>query len=270
MKAKDPVGQKRLRMVAIGDMKEKLKKIKTSIKRFLRLFQVDWVDSFRINIKLPIRQFIKFPILVYRCKIDCLKGSVIIDSPKVSFGMIRLGLKTSGMCGRNNEINLYILGGVKFKGPGYMGNNSVIEVGKDGLLELGCNFGITGGIKIASRKHISIGDNFSSSWDVGVYDTDFHTLVNPTTGQANTPDKEIILGDDVWLCQRAVVLKGTHLPNRSIVACGAIINRDYSNETNNTIYAGCPAKPVKRDVTRKEFYDFETNPMINIVEYLHL
>lgn len=151
-----------------------------------------------------------------------------------------------------------------------MGNNSAIEVGKNGLIEFGKNFGITGCFRIASRKHISIGDNFSSSWDVGVYDTDFHTLVNSSTGQTNTPDMEVLIGDDVWLCQRTVVLKGTCLPNRSIVACGAIINRDYSNEANNIIYAGCPAKPVKHDVTRKEFFDFETNPMINIVEYLHL
>lgn len=38
--------------------------------RLTRFLHVDWFNSFRINSKLPFRQFIKFPILVYNCKLS--------------------------------------------------------------------------------------------------------------------------------------------------------------------------------------------------------
>ena len=151
-----------------------------------------------------------------------------------------------------------------------MGNNSALEVAKSGIIEFGRNFGITSSFRLACRKKISIGDNFSASWDVQIFDTDFHTMVNLETGECSMDTKEIFIGNDVWLANRVTVLKGSNIPDRSIVACNSVFNKDKSEETLNTIFAGCPARMVKKGWTRKEFKDFETNPIENIVEYLHL
>ena len=151
-----------------------------------------------------------------------------------------------------------------------MGNGSALEVAQSGIVEFGKNFGITSSFRLACRKKISIGDNFSSSWDVQIFDTDFHTMVNLKTGEYSIDTKEVFIGNDVWLANRVTVLKGAYIPNRSIVACNSIFNKNMPDETSNTIFAGCPARPIKTGWTRKEFKDFETNPMQNIVEYLHL
>lgn len=79
-----------------------------------KLLLVDWVNTIRVNSKLPFKQFVKMPILVYGCKIDKL-NSIKIQSSNIQFGMIRLGLRTIGLCGNKNSINLKISGGGDFQ-----------------------------------------------------------------------------------------------------------------------------------------------------------
>ena len=237
-------------------------------KIIIKFTKVDIINTLKVNRKLPLKQFVKFPIWIYRGHVDCLKGFIKIDNDRITTGMIRLGLKTSGMCGAHNGINLDIKGGVIFKGPGYMGNNSVIECGANGVITFGKNFGITGLFRIASRRKITIGDNFSSSWNVGVYDTDFHNMVKTDTKQTLEGNKKVEIGDDCWLCQNVTVLKGTVLPRRTTVSCMSLVNKDFKEE--NTILAGLPAKIVKRNTTREEFINFEKQPIDNIIKYLCL
>lgn len=157
-----------------------------------------------------------------------------------------------------------------FKGPGYMGNGSAIEVGKDGLIIFGKNFGITSSFRIVSRKKITIGDNFSSSWEVQVFDTDFHEMEHVVTGERNISTKEIVIGNDVWLGNRCTVLKGAYIPSRSTVACNSVFLEHSCKNEQNVIYAGIPARPVKTGWTRVEFLHFAKNPIENIVEFLNL
>ncbi len=42
---------------------------------------------------LPIRQAIRLPILLYKPKFKKLKGKIIIDSPKLKYGMVKLGFE---------------------------------------------------------------------------------------------------------------------------------------------------------------------------------
>jgi hypothetical protein len=83
---------------------------KNLIKNIIKFLRTDIISTIRINAKLPFRQFLKFPVWIYGGTIDSLKGYVKIDNSQVSPGMIRLGLKTSGMCGKRNGINLDISG----------------------------------------------------------------------------------------------------------------------------------------------------------------
>lgn len=248
--------------------------LRALIKHFIRtqrnIFYVDWIDTIRINAKLPFKQFIKIPIWVYNCKIENLSGHIRLSSTYIHPGMIRLGLKTSGICGNKNEININIARMIEFTGPGYLGNHSSIEIGKKGFLRFGENFGITAAFKICSRKCIEIGDNFSSAWEVSIFDTDFHTMINTETGELNEPERAIHIGNDVWCCQRVTILKGTHIPDRSIIASNSLVNTQFKDISPNTIYAGNPAKPIKSKWTRLEFKQFETEPIIDITHFLHL
>lgn len=81
------------------------------LKIIIKFTKVDIINTLKVNSKLPVKQFVKFPIWIYRGHVDCLKGFIKIDNDRITTGMIRLGLKTSGMCGVHNGINLDIQGG---------------------------------------------------------------------------------------------------------------------------------------------------------------
>lgn len=249
-----------------------LKIIYNKTKKIIELLRIDFFNTIRINAKLPLKQAIKLPIVVYHSKIDSLKGKIIIDSTKISFNMISLGKRTSILNIRKNGIGICLSSGSKlvFKGPGYMGNDSSIETRSNGILTFGKNFGITASFKIACEKRIDIGDNFSSSWEVGIYDTDFHFLYDIEKNMQLNCSENIFIGHDVWICNRCTILKGSYLPNRSIVATNSLVNRSFKNEPNNSIYAGVPAKFIKTGFTRKEFYEFEKQPIENIVKLLNI
>jgi Acetyltransferase (isoleucine patch superfamily) len=186
--------------------------------------------------------------------------------------MLRIGLRTSGLHLSNSGISINIKKGgcLIFKGPGYMGNNSAIEIQQNGNIIFGKNFGITSTFKIASRKSITIGDNFSSSWEVNIFDTDFHALYDTNNDIFIDQDDNVYIGNDVWLCQRVTILKGSFIPTRSIIASNSLVNRSFEGMPLNSLYAGLPAKLIKSGLTRKEFRLFEISEMKNIIEYLEL
>ena len=56
-------------------------------------------------------------------------------------------------------------------------------------------------------------------------------------------DQDVIIEDDIWVGSRAVILKGVRIGRGSIIAAGAIVNKDVPPYT---IVAGVPAKVVHR------------------------
>ena len=77
-------------------------------------------------------------------------------------------------------------------------------------------------------------------------DTDFHNTINLETGKISMINKPIIIGDRVWLGMRSVVLKGSNIPNGSIVAANSLVNKSYDIE--NCLLAGNPAEIRKMNV----------------------
>ena len=55
-------------------------------------------------------------------------------------------------------------------------------------------------------------------------------------------EKDIIVGNDVWLGANAVILAGVTIGNGSVIAAGSVVNKDIKEYT---IAAGVPAKPLK-------------------------
>lgn len=45
--------------------------------RLLNILSVDLLNTIRVNSQLPFKQFIKFPIWVYKCKVDSLPPPIM-------------------------------------------------------------------------------------------------------------------------------------------------------------------------------------------------
>ena len=54
--------------------------------------------------------------------------------------------------------------------------------------------------------------------------------------------KPIYIGNNCWLANRVSVMKGTVLPDYSILAAGSMLNRDYSSVSEKgNFFSGTPA-----------------------------
>ncbi len=111
-------------------------------------------------------------------------------------------------------------------------------IGDDTFVGHNCTFVI--------GKSIHIGRGCLLSTDVALRDFDGHPL-DPVDRAAGLPAasnevRPIVIGDNVWIGSRAIVLKGVTIGDNSIVATGAIVTRDVPP---NVVVAGNPARVVK-------------------------
>lgn len=109
-------------------------------------------------------------------------------------------------------------------------------------------------VRIGSRCHlwagprdgkVIIGDDVLFGPEVMLTAATYrHELGNPVTNQPMS-EGDIVIGDNVWLATRAIVLPGTTIGAGSIVAAGAVVKGDFPPMS---IIAGAPAKIVSARV----------------------
>ena len=112
------------------------------------------------------------------------------------------------------------------------------------LLSIGADTGISGGSFCAARS-VVIGERCLFGADVVVTDTDFHSL-DPQGRRYNADSAAIgsspvVIGDDVFVGTGALVLKGVHIGNGSVVGARAVVTRDVPP---GVIVAGNPARVI--------------------------
>lgn len=93
------------------------------------------------------------------------------------------------------------------------------------------------GTEIVAGQSVSIGRDCKIARDVIVMDTDQHAL--PGLGLTCSP---VQIDDRVWIGARAIVLKGVHIGQDSVVAAGAVVTRDVPARS---IVAGVPARVIR-------------------------
>lgn len=218
------------------------------------LFRIDWINTFRFNFKyFSPRVAILFPCILYRSKIIALEGKVeLLSTPKT--GMVKLGKM---MVPINQDAVGFVYenrGGILKIGKGEIGSGSAISIQKGAELRFEDHFHATSRARIVCASNISIGKSFRLGWDCLLMDTDWHSVYNIFTEEYSSKTKGIEIGNYVWLANGVSVMKGTYIPNFAIVAGKSLVNRKLEDEYS--IYAGSPAKLVKKGVVRDEFVSF--------------
>lgn len=66
----------------------------------------------------------------------------------------------------------------------------------------------------------------------------------------NHAEQKVVIGDGVWLAANVIVCPGVSIAEESIVAAGAVVCKDLLDP--GCLYAGNPAKKIKRLTTRNE------------------
>jgi maltose O-acetyltransferase len=98
------------------------------------------------------------------------------------------------------------------------------------------NTSVVASERIEIGAHCQIGDH------VAIYDSDFHEIAPATRTRSAGPSAPVIIGNNVWLGSRVIVLKGVTIGDNSIVGAMGLVTRSIPP---NSIAAGVPAKVIR-------------------------
>jgi acetyltransferase-like isoleucine patch superfamily enzyme len=115
--------------------------------------------------------------------------------------------------------------------PLYTNFGKHIKIGKNVFINHACSFLDMGGITI--EDDVQIGPKVNLI-------TENH-LVDPSE-RKNLDLKPVVIKRNVWIGAGATILPGVTIGENSIVAAGAVVNKDVAA---NTIVGGVPAKVIK-------------------------
>ncbi len=91
-----------------------------------------------------------------------------------------------------------------------------------------------------------IGKNAQIGRDISIRTSDGHAIFNLGESLPYNEPEDVIIGDDVWIAQRAVILKGSKVSSNSIIGAYSLVNKKFEEE--GVIVAGNPAKIIKRNI----------------------
>lgn len=136
--------------------------------------------------------------------------------------------------------SVYRLAGIK------VGNNvricSSARILGNGSLSIGDNTWIGHETLIICSSNVIIGSNVDIAPRVFI-GTGTHEIDLNTPGIAgNGISKDIIIGDGCWLGAGSIILPGTELGEKTVVAAGAVVNKSFSSYL---VVGGVPAKVIK-------------------------
>jgi len=163
-------------------------------------------------------------------------NAIVENRGRFLFG-IKSGLETSTVPGsfmleKNSKL---ILDGKVVVGQGvrlHLREKAVLKL-EDVIIN--CNS------SIFCDNYISIGKGTIIGWNVDILDSDRHYVVRENFEVT----KPILIGPHVWIGARAMILKGVTIGSGSVVACGAVVNK---NVPENTLVGGVPARIIKKDI----------------------
>ncbi len=216
----------------------------TILKRIRKFLAVNWCKTIYVNFKLlPLSKAKKLPIYIRRnVKLVAMEGIIDIVS-SVRPGMITFGGGPVMIFDqRTNRTLIELHGKLKFLGTAHFGKGSVLSVGPNGYCEIGDQFSISAASKIVCFNKVILKEKVLLSWDILILDSDFHSTINTKTNIINDNiSKPIIIGDNSWIGNSSIILKGTIIPNNTVVGAMSLLNKDYSEFPENSLLAGNPA-----------------------------
>ena len=132
---------------------------------------------------------------------------------------------------------------------------TVVSKRDEGSITIGDYCLISPGTRISSQVGITIGDNCMFASNVYCSDSDWHSIYNRT--RPFRASAKVILEDNVWIGDGAIICKGVTIGKNSVIGAGAVVSRDIPA---NSIAVGVPAKVVKtinpnrKMITREDMF----------------
>jgi acetyltransferase-like isoleucine patch superfamily enzyme len=165
-------------------------------------------------------------------KFKSIQGKAKIEFPFNIMGEQYISIGANFISRKNLKLRAFD----EFNGVQFSPN---IEIGDNVQIEHDCHIGCI--------NHITIGKNVLIASGVYISDhmhgnPDYSDIKLPPISRTLSSKGPVIIGDNVWIGERAVILPNVTIGESSIVAANAVVTR---NIPSFTIVAGVPAKIIK-------------------------
>lgn len=100
------------------------------------------------------------------------------------------------------------------------------------------------GFKAQIHGKVIIGNNVMMGPEVSIW-TRNHVMDRvdiPMIEQGASQEKPVTIGNDVWICSRAIILPGVNVGNGSVIGAGAVVTKDVPDYA---VVAGNPARIIR-------------------------
>jgi len=191
---------------------------------------------------LPFHQAIKLPIFIsYRLKLRDMRGTITIDQCKT--GIIQIGFNSFGFIVGHGEALWSSTADIRFEGKARFACNPKLRLA--GSLVFGHEFEAGHDFTLMCQNNISFGTHSLFSWNVTIMDCDGHRIFDENNVEINAP-RPIHIGSQAWVGCHVTILKGSILPEGTIVAAHTVVTKKIDEKA--CVIAGNPCRIVKRNV----------------------
>jgi acetyltransferase-like isoleucine patch superfamily enzyme len=170
-----------------------------------------------------------------------LHGEIRIGGSRNSFTVGRHALSSGVKISLGNRCTVQI-------GENCNLGNLLIHAVRDAQISIGSNTIFNGFTRLLlhekGRIDIGAGCLFASEIDVTV--SDMHSIIDVQSRQRINPARDVTIEDRVWIGQRTMILKGSHIEAGSIIGAAALVTGHVAGDSLAT---GVPARVVRSGVT---------------------
>lgn len=207
---------------------------------------LDLPKTIWLNFKVfDFRQAVIFPVLISRkVKIaEIHRGSIIVSNNAKPFS-IKIGIEGVDGVTDSRRGYLSIRNNAKICFIGKASLSKGISIRNSGIVCFGNNFYCNCNLSIVCSHCITFGDDCILGWNIHIRDCDGHSLYQ--NRERINPNKEVQIGNHVWIGQDVKILKGSVIPENSVIAMNSCVTKSFTEL--NTIIGGYPAKVLKHKV----------------------
>lgn len=127
-----------------------------------------------------------------------------------------------------------------------------------GTIRIGRRISVYKNLHVVAKAgcSVDIGDECMIASDIIIRNDDGHVITDRKTGKIINPPENIIIENNVWIANRAMILKGARVPAGSVVGAMSLVTDKFEEE--NIIIGGVPASKIRGDIcwNRKDYYEY--------------
>lgn len=190
----------------------------------------DHIANYEMEISLKLLN-----TLGYKDYIDYLGNHIRFESINKNSNII---IKKMGVFAHDNIIDFGKVSTTAGINISLFGSNGYIKIGNSSCFQAI--------FQISTEGRIEIGDDCMISRDVNISQPDQHLIFDLATKERININKNIKIGNHVWIGRSAQILGGAQIPDNSIVGACAVTSGKFFE--SNCIIAGNPAEVIRKNI----------------------